>query len=50
MCNFDENLIEIKKFEVLSELPNPFLFENGTMLEKKRTMGSAAGGNCTSLQ
>ena len=35
MCNFDENLIEIKKFEVLSELPNPFLFENGTMLEKK---------------
>ena len=35
MCNFDENLIEMKKFEVLSELPNPFLFENGTMLEKK---------------
>lgn len=49
MCNFDENLIEIKKFEVLSELPNPFLFENGTMLEKKNN-GKCAGGNCTSLQ
>lgn len=35
MCNFDENLIEIKKLEVLSELPNPFLFEKGAMLERK---------------
>lgn len=49
MCNFDENLIEIKKFEVLSELPNPFCLRMERCLRKKNN-GKCAGGNCTSLQ
>lgn len=49
MCKFDENLIEIKKLEVLSELPNPFIFEDGTVIKKKEQWKDVVK-NYTSLQ
>lgn len=32
-CDFDRSLIKVTKYEVLGKLPNPFIFEDGTVAD-----------------